>query len=40
MIKFVNQFDSGNSDCSKEKQEWIYGCDIETINKEVKKKNK
>ena len=36
MVEFIRQFDSGYSDYTKERHEWLDGIDIETIVKQAK----
>jgi hypothetical protein len=40
MVRFLQQFDTGEGDYTKEREQWLKELDIKTIADEIKKRRK
>ena len=40
MVRFIQQFDTGMGDYTKEREEWLKDMDVKSIAKEIKEKRK
>ncbi len=40
MVRFIQQFDTGMGDYTKEREEWLKDMDVKSIAKEIKERRK